>query len=80
MTRSARGRFGLVFVAGLAGCGGRGGTQSIAVTGTLHAGSGSFIVSAQPHSGPGFALLFSGPGGAALPSILNPRLNVLRLR
>jgi len=54
--------------------------KSIAVTGTLHAGSGSYIVSAQPKSGPGFALLFSGPGGAALPSVLVPRLNVVRLR
>ncbi len=54
--------------------------QSIAVTGTLHAGSGSYIVSAQPQSGAGFALLFSGPSGAALPSVLVPRLNVMRLR
>jgi hypothetical protein len=54
--------------------------KSIAVTGTLHAGSGSYIVSAQPPSGPGFALLFSGPAGAALPAVLNPRLNAVRLR
>ena len=54
--------------------------KSIAVTGTLHAGSGSYVVSAQLSQGPGFALLFSGPGGAALPSVLVPRLNVVRLR
>lgn len=54
--------------------------RSIAVTGTLHAGSGSYIISAQPPSGPGFALLFSGPAGAALPAVLNPRLNAVRLR
>jgi hypothetical protein len=53
--------------------------RSIAVTGTLHAGSGSYIVSAQPALAPGFALLFSGPGGAALPAVLNPRLNAVRL-
>jgi hypothetical protein len=54
--------------------------KSLAVTGTLHAGSGSYIISAQPQSGPGFALLFSGPGGAALPAVLNPRLDAVRLR
>ena len=54
--------------------------KSITVSGTLHAGSGTYVIGAQPPSSPGFALLFSGPGGAALPSILNPRLNVLRLR
>jgi hypothetical protein len=54
--------------------------KSIAVSGTLHAGSGTYVLGAQPLSSPGFALLFSGPGGAALPSILNPRLNVLRIR
>jgi len=54
--------------------------KSISLTGTLHAGSGSYIISAQPPQGPGFALLFSGPGGAALPAALNPRLNAVRLR
>lgn len=54
--------------------------KSITVTGTLHAGSGNYTVAAQPPSGAGFALLFSGPAGAALPAVLNPRLNVIRLR
>jgi hypothetical protein len=54
--------------------------KSIAVSGTLHAGSGTYVLGAQPLSSPGFALLFSGPGGAALPSVLVPRLNVLRIR
>ncbi|HET9710125.1 MAG TPA: hypothetical protein VFP39_17615 [Gemmatimonadales bacterium] len=54
--------------------------RSISASGTLHAGSGTYAVGAQPPSSPGFALLFSGPGGAALPSVLNPRLNVVRIR
>jgi len=54
--------------------------KGISVSGTLHAGSGTYVIGAQVPSSPGFALLFSGPGGATLPSILNPRLNVLRLR
>ncbi len=54
--------------------------KSLAVTGTLHAGSGTYVVAAQPPQGPGFALLFSGPGGAALPAVLNPRFNAVRLR
>ena len=53
--------------------------KSIAVTGTLHAGSGNYLIAAQPAMAPGFALLFSGPGGAALPAVLNPRLNAIRL-
>jgi len=54
--------------------------KSIALSGTVHAGSGNYLISAQPPSGAGFALLFSGPAGAALPGVLNPRLNVVRLR
>ena len=54
--------------------------KSVAVSGTLHAGSGNYIIAAQPAMGQGFALLFSGPGGAALPAVLNPRLNTMRLR
>ena len=54
--------------------------KDVRQSGTLHAGSGNYVVAAQLASGPGFALLFSGPNGAALPSVLNPRLNVLRIR
>lgn len=54
--------------------------KDVFLSGTLHAGSGSYAIAAQASSSPGFALLFSGPGGAALPSILVPRLNVIRLR
>jgi hypothetical protein len=54
--------------------------KSIALSGTLHAGSGNYLIAAQLPSASGYALLFSGPGGAALPAILNPRLNVVRLR
>ncbi len=54
--------------------------KDISVSGTLHAGSGTYVIGAEPPSGPGFALLFAGPQGVALPSVLGPRFNVLRLR
>lgn len=54
--------------------------RDVQQSGTLHAGSGNYVVAAQLASGPGFALLFSGPNGAALPAVLNARLNVLRIR
>lgn len=54
--------------------------RDLSVTGTLHAGSGTYVIAAQPQSTPGFALLYSGPSGGALPAVLVPRLNIIRLR
>jgi len=53
---------------------------AVSLSGTLRAGSGYYVLASQPPSDPGFTLLFSGPGGAALPSALVPRLNVIRLQ
>ncbi len=53
---------------------------AVALAGTLHAGSGWYALALQAPSAPGFDLLFSGPGGAALPAALVPRLNVIRIR
>ena len=52
----------------------------VSLTGTLRAGSGAYALAAQPPSAPGFTLLFSGPGAAALPGALVPRLNVIRIK
>ena len=54
--------------------------NATAIAGTLLAGSGVYVLAAQAPSAPGFTLLFSGPGGAALPAGLTPVLNVIRLR
>jgi hypothetical protein len=54
--------------------------SAVSQSGTLRAGSGVYALAQQGPSQPGFALLFSGPGGAALPAALVPRLNVLRIR
>jgi hypothetical protein len=53
---------------------------AVSLVGTLHAGSGNPALASQPPSAPGFDLLFSGPGGAALPAALAPVLNVIRIR
>lgn len=53
---------------------------AVSLVGTLRAGSGWYALASQPSSGAGFTLLFSGPGGAALPAVLVPRLNVIRIR
>jgi hypothetical protein len=52
----------------------------VALVGSLRAGSGAYALAQQGPSQPGFTLLFSGPGGAALPASLVPRLNVVRIR
>jgi hypothetical protein len=50
------------------------------LSGTLHAGSGSYAVIQQAPQDPGFGLLFSAPGGKALPAALNPRFTVIRIQ
>ncbi|MGH7645394.1 MAG: hypothetical protein ACREMR_07380, partial [Gemmatimonadales bacterium] len=54
--------------------------QAVSLSGTLHAGSGSYqrVVQASPDSG--FTLLFSEGNGSALPAGVAPRLNVIRIR
>jgi hypothetical protein len=54
--------------------------SAVSLSGTLRAGSGVYVLAQQAPSAPGFTLLFSGPGGAALPAALVPRLNVIRIR
>ena len=54
--------------------------SAVSLSGTLRAGSGAYALAQQGPLQPGFTLLFSGPGGAALPASLVPRLNVLRIR
>ncbi|MGH7614373.1 MAG: hypothetical protein ACREMW_10095 [Gemmatimonadales bacterium] len=56
------------------------GGSAVSLSGTLRAGSGAYAIAQQGPSQPGFTLLFSGPGGAALPAALVPRLNVLRIK
>jgi hypothetical protein len=53
--------------------------EAVSISGTLLAGSGVYVLVDQPAGAPGFTLLFSGPGGAALPGALTPVLNVIRL-
>ncbi len=53
---------------------------AVSLVGTLRAGSGWYALATQAPSAPGFRLLFSGPGGAALPAALIPRLNVIRIQ
>jgi hypothetical protein len=52
----------------------------VSLTGTLHAGSGSYHRALQAPSAPGFTLLFSTSGGGPLDPALVPRLNVIRIR
>lgn len=54
--------------------------DGVAFSDVLMAGSGPYALAAQLPSGSGFTLLFSGPGGSALPGSLTPVLNVIRLR
>ena len=52
--------------------------SAVSLAGSLRAGSGWYAVAFQ-RPGPGFNLLFSGPGGAALSGTFVPRLNVVRI-
>ena len=53
---------------------------AVNLSGTLLAGSGVYLRVFVLPSQPGFTLLLAGPGGADLPGVLNPRLNVIRIR
>ncbi len=53
--------------------------SAVSLSGSLRAGSAWYAVAFQRPAGPGFNLLFSGPGGAALSSTFVPRLNVVRI-
>jgi hypothetical protein len=54
--------------------------RAVTLTGTLHAGSGSYHRALQAPSAPGFTLLFSTSSGGPLDPALVPRLNVIRIR
>jgi hypothetical protein len=53
---------------------------ALTLGGTLRAGSAVYALIQQAPQAPGFTLLFSGPKGQALPSVLNPVLNVIRIQ
>jgi hypothetical protein len=54
--------------------------RAVNLTGTLHAGSGTYHRALQAPSTPGFTLLFSTGSGGPLDPALVPRLNVIRIR
>jgi hypothetical protein len=54
--------------------------RSVDLSGTLHAGSGTYHRILQPPSGAGFTLLFSSSSGGRLDPGRFPRLNVIRIR
>jgi hypothetical protein len=54
--------------------------RAVDLTGTLHAGSGSYHRAFQAPSAPGFTLLFSTGSGGPLDPVLVPRLTVIRVR
>jgi hypothetical protein len=53
---------------------------AVSLSGTLHAGSGSYHRALQAPSAPGFALLFGDGRGAMLRGSVVPRLDVIRIR
>jgi hypothetical protein len=53
---------------------------AVSLSGTLHAGSGSYHRALQAPSAPGFALLFGDARGSMLRSSVVPRLDVIRIR
>ena len=54
--------------------------RAVNLSGTLHAGSGTYHRALQAPSAPGFTLLFSTGSGGPLDANLVPRLNVIRIR
>jgi hypothetical protein len=54
--------------------------STLAASGVLHAGSGSYYRLQQAAGDPQFSLLFSNGAGAALRTSLVPRLNVIRIQ
>jgi hypothetical protein len=50
------------------------------VSGVLRPGSGAYLIAVQPPAQPGFGLRFTDGSGGALPEVLHPRLNVIRIR
>jgi len=51
----------------------------VSLAGTLHSGSGSYVLVKQPPGSGTFTLSFTGPAFAPLPSTLIPRLEVVRI-
>lgn len=54
--------------------------RSVALTGTLRAGSGIYLRLTQPAADPGFTLSFTGTNGLPIGATFGPRLNVMRLQ
>jgi len=54
--------------------------RNFILSGTLHAGSGSYHLAEQPPNDRGFTLSFTTPSGAPLNPAMTPRLNVIRLQ
>ena len=54
--------------------------KSVALSGTLKAGSGVYALALQGPGDAGFSLFLSGPSGNPISSSLTPRLNLIRIR
>jgi hypothetical protein len=54
--------------------------SAVSLSGTLRAGSGMYWRAVQGPGAPAFTLFFNGSGSAALPVVVTPRLNVIRIR
>ena len=54
--------------------------RDVSLSGTLRAGSGTFLRATQPAGDSGFTLSFTAPNGAPIDPATMPRLNVIRLQ
>ncbi|HKW40205.1 MAG TPA: hypothetical protein VJN39_03045, partial [Gemmatimonadales bacterium] len=54
--------------------------SAVNLSGTLRSGSGMYWRALQGPGAPAFTLFFNGSGSAALPAVVTPRLNVIRIR
>ena len=56
------------------------GGDAVSLSGVLRSGSGAYQRALQRGGAAGFALIFSGSGGAPLPPAVAPRLTIIRIR
>jgi len=56
------------------------GGDAVSLSGVLRSGSGAYQRALQRGGAAGFALIFSGSGGAPLPPAVTPRLTIIRIR
>jgi hypothetical protein len=54
--------------------------DAVDISGTLNAGSGTYLRVMQPPNSAAFTLHLANPRGTAIPQTVTPRLNVLRIR